>query len=51
MLQQIEVKANEIYQSDFLKAANLNCSTKGARLASFVKYAVYSPLSVKDKPK
>ena len=35
MLKQFRVRANEIYQLDFLKVAVLNRSTKGAMTGSF----------------
>ena len=35
MLQQFGIRANEIYQQDFLKVADLNRSTKGAMTGSF----------------
>ena len=45
MLKQFGVSANETYQLDFLKIANLNCLRKEQRPAPFVEHSVYSPLS------
>ena len=45
MLKQFGVSANETYQLDFLKIANLNCLRKEQRPAPFVEHSVHSPLS------
>ena len=46
MVEQITVNTNEIHQENFLEAAVLNCTTKGAIQAPFVEHTFHSLLAL-----
>ena len=49
MLQEFGIRANEIYQQDFLKVADLNRSTKEQWPAPFVEQAFHGLLSAESE--